>query len=96
MSVYIIATIEILDPEQYKKYEEGFKASLSEFPGEIVLVEQKPQVLEGVWPHTRTVVMRFPSEEVAKGWYESAAYQELAKLRFKAANTNLILARGLR
>jgi len=95
MSAYLIATITIHDPEQYQRYIEGFKQSLADFPGEILAAEQKPLVLEGRWPHTRTVVMRFPSKDVAAEWHASPAYQKLATLRYGAATTDLIIVRGL-
>lgn len=96
MSVYLIAAIEVLDREQYSEYEAGFIAAFSDFPGSILAVEESPQVLEGEWPYTRTVLMRFPDEASARNWYESPQYQELAKLRTAAARTRLVLTRGLR
>jgi len=94
MSAYIIALIEIHDRDEYKKYQEGFRAIFSQYDGEILVVEEAPTLLEGQWPYTRTVVIRFSDEKEAKRWYESDQYQTLARHRFLAAKTQLILAKG--
>ena len=52
------------------------------------------EIIEREWPYTKTVVIRFPSTEKAKGWYESPEYQEVAQHRFNATTTNLILIEG--
>ena len=94
MSVYLIAQIEIHDREEYDKYQEGFLEIFSKYQGEILVVEENHTVIEGAWPFTRTVVIRFPDEDEAKRWYESPEYQKLAQHRFKASTSNIIMANG--
>jgi uncharacterized protein (DUF1330 family) len=48
-------------------------------------------VVEGEWPWTRTVLLRFPSKEAFDRWYGSPEYQEIARTRWAAATANLIL-----
>jgi uncharacterized protein (DUF1330 family) len=94
MSAYIIALIEIHDREEYNKYIEGFRAIFSKYNAESLVGDERPTVLEGEWPYTRTVVLRFADENEAKRWYESDEYQALAQHRFRASRANLILAKG--
>ena len=94
MSAYIIALLVIHDREEFDKYREGFREIFSQYNAEILVVEEAPTVLEGEWPYTRTVVLRFADENEAKRWYESDQYQALVQHRFRAARTNLILAKG--
>lgn len=94
MSVYIIAQVQIHDQEEYGKYIEGFRALFGAYKGEMLVVDEAPQVLEGEWPYTRTGVIRFEDEAEAKRWYNSPEYQAAAKFRFNSATTNLILAKG--
>ena len=94
MSAYIIAQIEIHDRDEYGKYQEGFFDIFSQYKGEILVRDEAPTVLEGEWSYTRTVVIRFSDENEAKRWYESDQYQTLLQHRFRAAKTNLILAKG--
>ena len=94
MSVYLIAQLEIHDREGYNKYQEGFLEIFSKYKGEILVVDENHTVIEGTWPFTRTVLIRFPDENEAKRWYESPEYQKLAQHRFKASTSNIIMANG--
>ncbi len=94
MSVYIIAEITITDREQYRRYEAGFMDVFGDFEGRILAVDEAPEVLEGEWPATRTVLIEFPSAAAAHAWYDSAAYQELAQHRFRASTGNVVLIAG--
>ena len=95
MSHYLIATIDILDREEYARYEEGFVEVFSKYNGKILAVDENVKLLEGSWPATRTVLIEFPSEPEAMDWYASSEYQELAKHRFAASNGNVTLIQGL-
>ena len=92
---YLIAQIRIDDRDTYRQYETGFMEIFSKYAGEIVAVDEAVDVLEGAWPYTRTVVLRFPSVEEARRWYDSPEYQALAQHRFRASSANLVLAQGL-
>lgn len=94
MSVYFIANIKIKDRDEYKKYEDGFDDIFTKYDGKVVTVDDGPEVLEGTWSYTRTVVIRFAGEKAFKQWYESAEYQELVQHRFRASDADAILVRG--
>ena len=91
MSVYIIAQISIHDREEYRVYEAGFMDVFAQFQGELLSVSENPVVIEGQWPCTRTVLMRFPSAEEARRWYASPAYQAIAQHRFRASTGNAVV-----
>jgi uncharacterized protein (DUF1330 family) len=93
MSCYFVAQIKINDREEYKKYEDGFDEIFAGYKGMVVLVDEDPVVLEGSWPYTRTVLIRFPDEEEARRWYESSEYRKLAQHRLKAAECNIVLVK---
>ncbi|WP_414688446.1 DUF1330 domain-containing protein [Mycobacterium sp.] len=60
----------------------------------IVAVDQKPQVIEGTWHGSQTVVLEFESVDAARTWYESEAYQKAAKVRQGAADCNAVIISG--
>lgn len=95
MSVYLIAQIEIRDRDEYMLYQAGFMEVFSKFEGETLIVDENSRVLEGDWPYTRTVLIRFPNEEEAMKWYNSPEYQKLAQHRLKSSRGNIIIASGL-
>jgi uncharacterized protein (DUF1330 family) len=60
----------------------------------LLAVSENPAVVEGVWPCTRTVLMRFPSQEEAECWYRSPEYQAIAQHRFRASTGNAVIVEG--
>ena len=94
MTVYCIALINITDRERYETYRQGFGEIFSRYSGKLVSVEEEPDVREGVWPYTRTVLIEFPDSTSFDAWYNSSEYQALAKHRHAAATTLLALVRA--
>jgi uncharacterized protein (DUF1330 family) len=95
VSVYIIAQIDIHDRAEYDKYSAGFLDVFAKYQGELLVVSEDPIVVEGTWPYTRTVVIRFPTAEEAQRWYASPEYQAIAQHRFRGSKGNAVLVEGL-
>lgn len=95
MSHYLIAQIEIADRNEYAKYEAGFVDIFKKYDGRVLGFDESPEVLEGEWDYTRTVLIEFPSEESALAWYRSDEYQALATHRFAASTANTVLIKGI-
>ena len=91
MSVYAVAQIAINDRDEYKKYEEGFMEAFLPHEGELLAVDDNAQVIEGEWPFTRMVVLRFPDKQSFRDWYESDAYQQLLQHRLAASSGTVLL-----
>jgi len=94
MPAYVIALLVIKDREGYNEYRAGVHEILTKYNGEILVSNEDFEVIEGEWPYTKTVVIRFPSVEEAKRWYKAPEYQEVAQHRFRSTKTNLILIEG--
>lgn len=92
MSVYFIAQLRVHDPAGYEGYLAGFDEAFEGTGGEVVLVDEDPTVLEGDWPFTRVVLLRFPDEPALRSWYDSDAYRRLRAIRQKAADGRIIVA----
>lgn len=96
MSAYMITHARIHDPQEFKKYVKGFMADIESFPGKILVVKDNPEVIEGEsLRNVRTVVMEFPSMDVAKEWYKSERYQKIIGIRHRSAETDMIFVEGL-
>ena len=95
MSAYIIAQIQIDDRQQYSNYEEGFMAVFEKFNGKMLAVDESPELLEGSWSYTRTVLIEFPSTADVNAWYSSEEYQALAQHRFSSSSANVVSIQGL-
>ena len=94
MSAYLIALEVIKDREEFDKYRAKVHPVLSKYNAEIIVSNENWEIMEGEWPYTKTVVIHFPSIEVAKRFYESPEYKEIVQHRFRAATTDLILVEG--
>jgi uncharacterized protein (DUF1330 family) len=94
MPVYVIAQIAIHDRTEYDKYQAGFPAVFADYQGELLVVSESPTVVEGAWPYTRTVVIKFPTADEARRWYESPAYQAIARHRHAGGTTNAVVVEG--
>jgi len=80
VEVFFIANLNILDKETYRLYEKGFFPILKKHGGEL----------------GRIVIFKFPSEEVAKGWYNDPEYQKLSEYRRKGAPiVSLTMVKGI-
>lgn len=94
MSSYFIAQIKIKDWDEYENYLRGFDQVFRQYKGKVVAVDDHPTVLEGEWPYTRMVIIRFPNEKETLRWYRSPEYQALIKHRLNASQANTILVQG--
>jgi uncharacterized protein (DUF1330 family) len=74
-SAYLIVEMKITDPEQYKKYLAEAPAAVAEFGGEYLVRGGKFEVLEGQWKPERLAILRFPSMEKARAFYDSEQYR---------------------
>lgn len=95
MSVYIVARIDIEDRDRYAQYEAGFMEIFAAHGGRLLAVDEAPEVIEGAWPVTRTVLIEFPDRDAAMAWYDSEDYQQLAQHRFAASRGDIAMLTSL-
>jgi len=95
MPAYVIADIEVHDPETYKEYAALVQAALDPFEGRFLVRGGPSEALEGDWHPQRIVVLEFPTVEQARGWYESPDYVKAMEIRHRASTGSIILAHGL-
>jgi uncharacterized protein (DUF1330 family) len=92
---YLVLTEAVRDPEGMRAYGQAAAPTLDEHGATVLVVDRRPEVLEGEWPATQTVVLEFESVDAARAWYTSGAYQAAAKLRHAAADSNAVILSGL-
>jgi uncharacterized protein (DUF1330 family) len=77
-----------------REYSKAAGAAMAGGGMKALVVDRQPEVLEGEWPATQTVVLEFESVDAARAWYTSDAYQAAAALRQAAADTNAVILCG--
>jgi uncharacterized protein (DUF1330 family) len=95
MPAYVIADIEVYDPDSYREYAARVQATLDPFEGRFLVRGGPSETLEGGWQPQRVVVLQFPSADHARGWYASPAYVKVMEIRLGASTGSLILAEGV-
>ncbi|MEM7050374.1 MAG: DUF1330 domain-containing protein [Acidobacteriota bacterium] len=91
---YFLALIDIEDPATYDRYLAGFDRIFADYQGEVMVVDDAPEVLEGDWPARRTVLIRFPSRRELRRWYTSPDYQAIARYRRSASRSRVAVLAG--
>ena len=95
MAAYIIATIEVTDPEKFEVYRGQVPATIEKHGGKYLVRGGEVSVVEGDQPERRTVVLEFDSLEQAKGWYYSDDYAGPKELRIASTISNVMIVDGV-
>jgi uncharacterized protein (DUF1330 family) len=93
VSVYVIAEIEITDPDGYAEYAPLANASVLRHGGRFVVRGGPSETMEGDWAG-RMVVLEFESLEAAWSWYHSDDYQAALPIRLKSSRGRMIAVEG--
>jgi uncharacterized protein (DUF1330 family) len=95
MAGYIVADIEITDPDEYQKYAQQTAATIERYGGKFLVRGGRSETLEGDWKTKRIVILEFPSVEQAKTWYDSPEYSAIKGIRHRSAISNILLVHGV-
>jgi len=93
-SAYIIATVRVTDPTQYEQYKKFSSIAMQVHGAEVCVRGGAVQVLEGDRQPDRMVVLKFPSVEKAKAFYDSPEYRRARDAREGAAVMRMVLVEG--
>lgn len=93
---YVIVDMKISDPEQYKQYMAAAPAAVKAFGGEYLVRGGRHVVMEGQWQPTRIAMLRFPSLEAARSFYDAEQYRAARALREGATEFfNMVVVEGV-
>jgi uncharacterized protein (DUF1330 family) len=93
---YVIVTIkQVKDDAAFQHYARQVKPLIERHEGRYLAIVRDPEIRDGEWPFVRTVVVGFPSREMARGWYESPEYREIIPLRQRGIAANIVIVSDL-
>ena len=93
---YIVVDMKITDSEQYKQYMATAPAAVAAAGGEYLVRGGRFEALEGQWQPSRMAMLRFPSYEAAKAFYDAEMYREAREKRAGATEFfNMVLVEGV-
>ncbi|MXN28011.1 MULTISPECIES: DUF1330 domain-containing protein [Delftia] len=93
-SGYIIASVTVTKPEQYEEYRKWSTEAMRAHGAEVCVRGGKVEVLEGDWNPGRTVILKFPSFEAAKAFYDTPEYLRAREAREGAAIMRMVCVEG--
>jgi uncharacterized protein (DUF1330 family) len=95
-AAYVVVEMKVSDPEQYKQYMAAAPATIAAYGGEYLVRGGRHEALEGDWQPARVAVLKFPSYEKAKAWYDESSYRSVRVKRAGATEYfNMILVEGV-
>jgi len=94
MAAYILAEIEITNPEGYKEYTKQVPATIAKYGGRFLIRGGASEALEGDWPQRRRVMLEFPTMDAARKWWHSPEYEKPKAMRQAASHGKLLLMEG--
>ena len=95
MTAYIIADIDVTNPEGYAPYRAAAQKTIADYGGRFLARGGAVEKLEGDWKANRVVIIEFPSMDAARKWYHCAEYQEALKIRLANSKGYVILTEGV-
>lgn len=90
MTSYIVVHVRPKDPEKIKTYSAKAAETIAAHGG-TVLFKGVPHDLHGTVDYKMTLILSFPSSDVAHQWYDSESYQQLVNLRDEAMDSVFML-----
>jgi uncharacterized protein (DUF1330 family) len=95
MAAYLIASVHVSDPEQFKRYAALTPAIIEQYGGRYLVRNGRYEIVEGAWLGERNVVIEFPDAERARRFFHSPEYTRVKALRIGAADSNGIIIEGV-
>lgn len=93
---YVIVEMQITDMEQYKLYMAEAPATVEAAGGEYVVRGGRSETLEGTWQPARLAMLKFPSVEAAKAWYDGERYRAARATRAGATSVfDMVVIEGV-
>jgi uncharacterized protein (DUF1330 family) len=89
VSAFVIAEIDVENPEGYDEYKPLANESIARHGGRFVARGGKTEVFEGDWSD-RIVILEFESLDAARAWYFSDDYQAAVAVRHRNSRGRII------
>ena len=95
MPAYMIARINVTDPEQYEVYKSLAPIAIKKYGGRYLTRGGAMETLEGPEETMRVILLEYPDMETAKAFYDCPEYKEAREARKDAAEGQFVLLEGL-
>jgi uncharacterized protein (DUF1330 family) len=94
-SAIIIANVRVTNPTQYEDYKKFSTLAMQAHGAEVLARGGAVEVLEGDWTPDRIVILKFPSVDKARAFYDSPEYGKARTARDGAAVMRMVVVEAL-
>ncbi|HKL44944.1 MAG TPA: DUF1330 domain-containing protein [Roseovarius sp.] len=94
MTAYLIARIDVTDPEDYQAYASKTVALAEKAGGKFLVKGGEQSFVEGDGPG-RHVIIAFPSREQALAWYQSPEYRDILPIALRSSQRDIVIVEGI-
>lgn len=95
MKHYMIAELEVTDPDWVRAYVQNVTAMVERHGGRYLARTSKVEQIEGQrTPPQVVVLIEWPSKEIAQEFYDSEEYRPYRESRIDGANNEFVLIAG--
>ncbi|MGI9510490.1 MAG: DUF1330 domain-containing protein [Geminicoccaceae bacterium] len=95
MAAYVMAQLDVHDPEGFERYRDKVAPLVTAFGGHYRVRGGEITPLEGELSAPRLVIIEFEDREAAKRWYFSDEYQAILPLRLNSAKGTAVIVDGV-
>jgi len=92
---YLLANIDVTDPEGYKAYSAEVGPLIAAHGGRVLIRAGACDVVEGDWQPRRVVLIEFPSLDAARAFYHSPEYAPVKQIRLDNSTAEVTLIDGV-
>lgn len=96
MSAYLVVDTDLTHPERYEDYKRLAKPLVEQYGGEYLArggdITRKETDL---WDPVRLVLIRFPSADQARRFYDSSEYQKVLQISKESARRTVVILEGI-
>ena len=93
-NAYLIANVDVHDPVQYEDYKKLSTLAMKANGAEVCIRGGRVEVMEGNWAPSRVVMLKFPSMDAARAFYNSPEYAPAIAARQGIADMRIIIVEG--
>jgi uncharacterized protein (DUF1330 family) len=93
MTAYVIARINVTDPEDYQTYADQTVACAEKAGGRFIVKGGAQTQLEGNSPD-RHVIIEFDNSQAALDWYNSDDYRRILPIALSSSERDMVVVEG--
>ncbi|MDE0712960.1 MAG: DUF1330 domain-containing protein [Rhodospirillales bacterium] len=95
MACYVIADMNITNPEQFAEFIEVTPATVQRYGGKYLIRGGSFAVAQGDWTPGRLVVIEFAGVGQARAWFDSPEFERPKEIQARSSNSNFVFVEGV-